>query len=377
MRIVELVNNLDFGGVERQVVDLATSLRARGHEVSIVCLRGRGTLADEVELQGIAVYPLEKPEGPDLGALVRLVRHLRASGAEVVHSHNPLVHHYAVIGGRLAGVGVVVNTIHGLGNLAQRTGLAERLYSLMCRFSSRIVAVCPMALREFRAGGVIPASRLVAINNGIPLAKLLDIPPRQDDGAVVFGIVGRLVPVKDHQSLLHAFALLRAKRPATRLAILGDGPLRAELEALAQRLGIADAVRFQGYSADVAGFLASVDVSVICSTSEGLPLSVLEAMAAARPIVGTAVGGIPDLIEGGDCGWLCPPGDSAALAGALCAAADAGIPDLRARGESGRRHAAESYSLERMTLEYETLFRNCAGDHSAVASQPTRDAAGL
>lgn len=358
MRIVELVNNLQFGGVERQVVDVAGAFQDRGHDVRVLCLRGSGPLAPALQDRGVEVLALQKKEGPDLGVFLRMADYLRRNRIDVVHSHNPLVHHYAVVASRLAGVPVVFNTIHGIDNLASPPGFAEKLYAAMIRWSDASVAVCPMAHRAFIAGGVIPPDRLITINNGISQAAYLKLEQRiSGDGNIVFGIVGRLVPVKDHSLLLDAFQRLLQRQPACRLRILGDGPLRESLEQQAQRNGIKHATEFVGYSADVPAFLATVDVAVLTSVSEGLPLSILEAMAAARPVVGTAVGGMPDLIEEGVTGWLCPPGDPDGLASALGQAVAAGRDRLASMGARARELAADQYSLDRMIDEYENLFR--------------------
>jgi len=356
MRVVELVNNLEVGGTERLVVDLALALHARGHDVRVVCLRGSGPLATPLEEAGIDVQPLEKSDGPSLRTLLDLNRSLRACRADVVHTHNPLVHHYGVVAGRLARVPAIVNTIHGLGNISSPPGLKEVLYSLSCRASSRVVAVCGMAERVLARSSVIPRAKLVAINNGIPLEAFLSCTPRTVGGQFSFGIVGRLVPVKDHSTLLRAFAQLLSVRPDCRLEILGDGPLRQTLEETAVRLDIAEFVRFRGYSADVAGFMSRIDCLVLCSVSEGLPLSVLEGMAAALPIVGTDVGGMRDLVEGARCGWLCPPSDPGELARALVAAASTGPAELAEMGKRARAHVVAEYSLQRMTERYERLF---------------------
>jgi glycosyltransferase involved in cell wall biosynthesis len=363
MRILQLVNSLDFGGTERLVVDLATALQSRGHRLHVVCLRNRGNLAEMLERAGVEVYALDKAEGPSVQTLWRFVGYLKRQHIEVIHTHNPLVHHYGVLGGRLAGIRAVVNTIHGIGNLSASPGFKEFLYSRMCRLSSRIVAVCPMAHRTFAKGGVIPTPKLIAINNGIHVESFLGVEPAAAQPGAVFGIVGRLVPVKNHRSLLEAFAAVLPTHPDSRLEILGDGPLRAALEQRVSELGIAERVTFRGYGSDVSGFMRDIDIAVLCSDSEGLPLSVLEAMASGLPVVGTDVGGMRDLIEGGECGWICPPGSVTALASALLAAASTKTSERRAMGERGRAHVAEHYSLERMTVEYEQLFTEILAEH--------------
>jgi glycosyltransferase involved in cell wall biosynthesis len=363
MKIVELVNSLEFGGTERHVVDLAVSLQGLGHAVHVVCLRGAGPLAAQLESAGVEVVTLDKPEGPNLRVLRRLIGILEHQRIDVVHSHNPLVHHYGLVAARWAGVPVVVNTIHGIRNLSTRRQFKEILYSISCRATDRVVAVAPSAYRAFVAGGVIPRSKLTVINNGIPLDAFVAIPARQPGPQFVFGIVGRLEAVKDHRSLLHAMATVVKERSDCRLEILGDGPERAALESLTAELGIGAYVTFHGFRTDVANFLAGIDVAVLCSTSEALPLGVLEAMAAARPVVGTTVGAIPDLIGQGGCGWLCPPSRPQELAVAMRAALNAPSAERSAMGARGRDHAISEYSLPRMVAQYAQLFEDLLARH--------------
>jgi glycosyltransferase involved in cell wall biosynthesis len=357
LNIVQLVNTLEVGGAEHLVVNLAHSLRARGHSVSVVCLRQTGALMQSLVEAGIRVWQLDKPEGPSLQAVRDLARHLAAVRADVIHSHNPLVHHYAVAAARLAGVRVVVNTIHGIANIASHPGPKEALYGLACRLSDAVVAVCPMAFRAFSSGRVVPRRKLVVINNGIPLQHFLRVPERRAGIETVFGVVGRLVPIKDHQTLLQAFALLLTRAPGCRLEILGDGPLRTQLQSQAHELQIDSRVRFHGARTNVADFLASIDVAVLSSVSEALPLSLLESMAAGRPVVSTAVGGVPDLLSPAHCGWLCPPSRPDLLAESLLAAHQT-EPVMRARmGARARQFALQNHSLDRMADEYVALYR--------------------
>jgi glycosyltransferase involved in cell wall biosynthesis len=356
MRIVQLVNNLEIGGAERLVVDLASALRSRGHDVAVACLRTGGPLEDVVKEAGIDVCILDKPPGPSMRVLSRLKAYLKKFGADVVHSHNPLVHHYGLMAGRLARIPVIVNTIHGPDNISVRAGFKELLYGAVCQFSDQIIAVCPTAYRTFAQTGFIPERKLMVINNGTRLDAFLRVQPRVQDGRFVFGIVGRLVPVKDHRSLLEAFSLVLRQYPACQLEILGDGPLRGELQRQASALGISANTVFHGYRADVPAFMERIDVSILCSLSEGLPLSVLEAMAAGLPIVGTDVGETKPLVEGANCGWLCAPGEPGELSKAMLRAANATAEERHAMGARARHFAVNSYSLARMVDDYESLF---------------------
>ena len=169
-----------------------------------------------------------------------------------------------------------------------------------------------------------------------------------------FGTIGRLVPAKGHSVLIDAFALVCRSAPAAELSIFGYGSLDAELAGQIARLGLEGKVRLEGRTGDSPGALQDLDVFVLSSGNEGLPLVILEAMAAGLPIVSTSVGGVPEVLPK-ESAWLCPPGDAGALAGAMLQAMESG--DLRERGEASRRVATAGYGLEHMARRYEELYR--------------------
>jgi glycosyltransferase involved in cell wall biosynthesis len=231
---------------------------------------------------------------------------------------------------------------------------AKALYAASCLMTDRVVAVCEAVAQVLRRQLPLSRRKTVVVHNGIDSEALLSIEPRRPDGQFVFGTMSRLVPVKDHFSLLEAFAAVRSRYSRCRLEILGSGELENELKSFACRVGVSGAVSFLGWSSDVAGFLARLDTFVLSSLSEGLPLTVLEAMAAGLPIVATAVGGITEIVRGTDCGWLCPPAEPALLAERMTSALEAG--DRPTRGERGRSAIRSQYSLATMTDRYEELF---------------------
>jgi glycosyltransferase involved in cell wall biosynthesis len=175
----------------------------------------------------------------------------------------------------------------------------------------------------------------------------------------VIGTLGRLEPQKGVEHLLRAMVRVLDARPAARLVIVGDGPLRAELEALAARLGIARAVRFAGWRTDVPEVLSALDLFCLASLWESFGIVLAEAMLASLPIVATRVDGIPEVVCDGETGFLVAPGSDAELAERILALlADA--PLRRALGEAGRARALERFSVRRMVAEYEGFFRRLA-----------------
>jgi len=352
MRIAELVNNLELGGAERMLADLSIELRARGHYVHVICLRGEGPLAEPLRQKGINVSSLNKSSTASLPIVRKLGSVLLAQNIEVLHTHNPLVHHYGVVAGWRAGVRALVSTLHGPGNLDE---LRSRiLYDVCCLGTSRVVSVCESLERRVHASTSIAWRRSTVIPNGIDMDRFLAVSPRESAEPFTFGTVGRLAPVKDHANLLKAFRLVLERYPASRLEILGDGPLREELRAISCSLRIDGQVGFHGASLDVPGFLGKLNAFVLASLYEGLPITMIEAMAAGLPVVGTEVGGISEMVKGSGCGWLSPPGRPELLANALCGAIESN--DRRQLGEAGRSFARNRYSLKTMTDSYERLF---------------------
>jgi glycosyltransferase involved in cell wall biosynthesis len=174
------------------------------------------------------------------------------------------------------------------------------------------------------------------------------------NGKFVFGMVGRLAPVKDHITLLDAYARVCSQEPTVQLELLGDGPLYNTLRQRADALGIGDRVVFHRSSLDADKFLARLDTFVLSSLSEGLPLSLLEGMAAGLPVVATSVGAIPELVQASQCGWLCPPAQPAALSAALLTSLRCG--QRSEWGARGRDYVLRNNSVTAMTLAYERLF---------------------
>jgi len=357
MRIAHVIDSLDCGGAEQVAASLAVCQSRQGHSVWVVCLRGLGSQpvgTQALGKAGVNIVTLEKPPGFHLHTLRKLAAFLKEQRIDVVHAHNHVVHHYGAVAARWAGAPAVLNTLHGSSSLLMAPLWTKVLFWLSCVISDRVVSVCLQVQEVFRKSFPLPGKKTCVVNNGVDLSRLPAIPPRARGKVLTFGTIGRLDPVKDHANLLEAFAILRNKHPDTQLRLLGDGILRHELQQLAATLSVADAVCFEGFDLDVARFLGSIDVYVISSRSEGLPLTLLEAMGAGLPVVTTAVGEVPRIIGAARGGWLCPPSSPEKLAEAMAKALEE--PDLSTMGAANRRAAEQYYSAERMAHDYEALY---------------------
>ncbi len=368
MRIVQFVNNLDMGGLERLVLDLAQCQLANGHEPAIYCLTHPGRLASEAERSGIKVRAFEKPPGVHPSTVFKIARQLRIDRPDVLHLHNHLVHHYGVVAGKLAGVPVFVNTRHRAeqtlisspnGSSISTTPTDKKsdlIFRATLPFVDSVVLISESTRSFFIQHCGVPASKTRVILNGAHLERYLETPanPGAAFPRVRFGIAARLVPAKDHYTLLRAFASVVGEIPLAELAIAGDGPLRQDLESFTQELKLTDRVRFAGALPDTTKFLSELDIFVLSSLNEGLPIALLEAMAAGLPIVATRAGGIEEAAVDGQNAYLAQPGDAEGLAQAMIRMA--GRADLAEMGAAGREMVKTRFSIDQSWAEYHKLF---------------------
>ena len=354
MRIIQIVESLDLGGLERLAVNLAIEQKRRGDDSEIYCVCRRGVVADEAEAAGIPVRCFNKPPGLNPLALLRIARALMADRPEVVHTHNANIHHYGAVAAKLAGVPVIVSTRHS--PLSPR-GLMyrERHFRWARHFTDAIVFVSNPARDSIVAGLGLQKMRTAVVPTAIPLQPFLAKPasPLSLWPRVRFGTLGRMVPEKAHDVLIDAFCSVLRTFPGAELRIAGGGPLYQELGESVSSKGLAERVRIEEATSDPAGFLQALDVFVLSSRSEGLPLVLLEAMAAGLPVVATRVGGIPDFLPE-DVGWLCPAENSGALANAMISAVNS--PELVTRPARGKAVILQKHSIATMCDAYGELF---------------------
>lgn len=375
MRILHVVENLERGGLERVVADLARMQRDQGHEVRVACLFGRGLLAAELEAAGIEVLACGKRSGLDLAAIGRLRKLLLEERGGILHTHNAAAHYHAMLAAARVPFTRIVNTRHGMG-IARPRSRREWLYRRAMRGTDYVVAVCEAARARYAPLRSRARTRLLAVPNGIRVDRFRAADPSRrarlaaalDLGtdARLAGTVGRLEPVKDQAMLLRAFARLHEAMPCAALLLVGDGALRGALEALAGSLGIEHRVRFLGDRDDVPELLGGLDLFVLPSRSEGYSIALLEACASGLPIVATDVGGNSEIVVDGRNGRLVPAGDEQALADAMHALL-ADPPEASRLGRAGREWAMAEASLQVMAERYQRLYEGRPG-HATLAA---------
>jgi glycosyltransferase involved in cell wall biosynthesis len=229
----------------------------------------------------------------------------------------------------------------------------------------RMTVVGPEVADYFTGTIGVPRERVTIVPNGVDIGAF-DCDresARRDLGLdsreLVLGTVGRLEPEKDQTTLLDVFGQVRARHPRARLLVVGDGSLAESLRAYARQIGVADHTLFLGYRRDIAKLLAAMDVFVLTSIREGLPISLIEAMAARRPVIASDIGSVNDLVRNGENGLVVQAGNAAGFAGAVERLI--GSPELCERlGQAGRRTVEASYSLAAVIRTYEELYRSAA-----------------
>ncbi len=354
-RVMIVVHGLETGGAEMMVLHLARELDRAGHPVRVVSLHGDETdVAGLMRRAGIDVVALNKAGGPDPRTVLRLRAQMRDFSPTVVHTHLPVLE-YVLPAARLYGRRVgIIHTVH---NLAR----AETRHRVLRAVNRRAFShgVVPVALNEEVRSSIcreyaLPPSAVPVVGNGIDLDAFRGPQRRGLRGAGARLLcVARLAPAKNHALLLQTVARLRESGRDVSLTLVGDGPLRGRLEELARELGISEHVRFAGRRTDTPAFYRDCDLFVLLSDYEGMPMSIIEAMASGLPVVATRAGGVGELVDDGVNGALVEA-DAAAAAEAI--AAICGDPALYARLSAGAVMTSSRYSATAMMEKYVDLY---------------------
>lgn len=347
--VVHVSPSLDMGGLEKLLVEFARLVDRERFTLRFVGLGCRGVLADDIEACGWPATALDEPEGLHPGLVFRLARRLRRWRADVLHTHDDRAHLYGTFAGRLARVPRIVHTRHGRSPDVSRR--QKILLTTAARMIDHFVCVSEDSARLAVQQG-IPPGRVRTICNGIDVRRFPYVGPHPNGPAVV---VARLSPEKGIETLLHATTLVVRADPAFQLEIAGDGPSMISLRKTMVELGLEGHVRFLGQVRDVSALLARAGLFVLSSLSEGISLTLLEAMASGLPVVTTRVGGNPEVVADGENGFLVPPQDPRALADALLRLRRDREACVR-MGEIGRRDVETKFDIRRMVSEYEMLY---------------------
>ena len=327
IRVCHVMSADLWAGAEVQVATAASYLVQQADVTLTAVLFNDGPLADELKRLGVPVLVIDERRHNPLQILLALIRFLRVHPQDVVHTHRNKDNVLGAVAAKLVGVPCVIRTVHGRAEPMRGWQRAKyRAYEVLDgivlrRVADRIIAVSRSVAETLEGAGCARPS-IVQIANGIQVGRLrrgrapelvrqeLGISP----GVPVIGTVGRLSPVKGHIHFLRAARLVLEREPAARFVVVGDGPLRGQLVAEAERLRIERACVFTGSRTDVQDLLGALDIFVLPSLDEGIPMALLEAMALGKPAVASAVGGVPEILTDRATGLLVAPGNEGVLA---------------------------------------------------------------
>ena len=381
IRILRLIARLNVGGPSLHVCYLTSELEHLGYETILAAGRvgsGEGSMeyvARERHIEPLFIEGFQRDIDPrnDAQAVRHVLRLIHEFKPHILHSHTAKAGAVGRIAALRSGSDrpkAVVHTFHGhvlrgYFNPAA-TAVFRQVERQLARSTDALIAVSPEVRDDLVSFGVAPSDRIEVIRLGLDLDARTAVPPQAraetraalgvSDESFLVGWLGRMTEVKRVDDLLRSFARLRSSGIDAHLALVGDGPLRTELEALARSLGVHDRCHFLGYREDVGACFAAFDTVALTSANEGTPVTLIEALAARVPVVSTDVGGVSDVVSEGESGFLVPAGDIEAIADRLARLAR--DPELRERfGETGSASVRERYSVPRLVQDIDALYR--------------------
>ena len=361
IKVLQLARDLDSGGLEKLIYDICNGIDKTLFDISVCCLHFKGEYGEALEKMGIRVQVLPFPKQVDYWSFLKVARVLRRLKPDILHTHNSHAFIDGTMAAIVAGRTMVVNTDHARNYPdRKRVLLAERVCAW---FARRVVTVSEHTRNQLAEYVKIPKDRIRIIHNGIEASKYVI---RVDSGVKrkelgicdffpVLGLGVRLSRQKGIEYLLEAMPSLVLRFPKIVLLIAGKGELEQELRERAERLGVAGHVRFLGVRMDWNEILQLLDVYVLPSVWEGLPLAILEAMAARKPIVATSVGGVPSVIVHNEHGLLVSPKNPAQLSDAICTLLLDSVLATTLAGNAMDRFF-DRFTLAQMVAAYEQLY---------------------
>jgi glycosyltransferase involved in cell wall biosynthesis len=374
LRILFVLTGLAYGGAETQLVRLATRLKSRGWEVSVVSLMPPKAYVEDLEAAGIPVFSLGiRRKLPDLGPVLRFARIIRKWRPDIVHSHMVHANLLARIVRFLAPIPVLICSAR---NIDEGGRFREVLYRLTDSLCDLTTQVSHAGLERYVRMGAVPRHKIRYIPNGVDTERFK---PNLEDrlkfrkelgvDGFVWLAVGRFDPPKDYPTMFQAFARVVHKHSNTILLIAGDGPLRKTMENLARELGIEKRTKFLGIRRDIPQLMNAADAYVMSSSWEGMPNVLLEASATGLPIVATDVGGNREIVLDGVTGFLVPPRNPEALARTMLRIMDLSDEERKEMGKRARKHIEVKFNLDRVVDLWEILYYELLEKKGIVAQK--------
>lgn len=358
--VAHVIDRLPPDGAERLLVDVLRH-RSQDYRYVVLCLVGGGPMEEELAKIDVQVVVFGKKHKIDVGLLIRLIHWFRKHRPEVVHTHLFTADTWGRLAALAARVPGIFATIHSIN--IWKTGVHRAVDWCLAKVSTKLVACAPQVERSLIEDGRISPDKILTISNGIDLDRFEDIPPLDlvDEfsaprRAVTIALIGRLHTLKGHLDLLQALVSLKRRSAQFHVFFVGEGEHRDEIAARSRDLKLNECVTFTGLRSDIPSIMVAIDIVVMPSHWEGLPMTLLEAMASGRAIVATSVGGIPDVITDDYNGILVPPREPAALERALN---DLMQDEERRKrlGKHARATVTEKYNAAHIIKKYEALYK--------------------
>jgi glycosyltransferase involved in cell wall biosynthesis len=372
LRTLFVIDELDIGGTEQQILEIVRRIDRDRFEPYVCCFR-HGRKAQEIEALGVPLLHEPKRLKADPGLVLRLANVMRRERFDIVQTYLWTANTWARLAARIAGVRWLVASERNVDIWEER--YKRVIGRLLARSTDRIIANSEAVRQYLLNRGGLAGDKVVTIYNGVNLDRFrAPCDPRVrrrelgiDDEVVLAGCVARVEPAKDHATLLQALALISNRVPRLHLVIVGGGSEEPRLRRMARELGIGERVHFTGFRTDAAEWLQSVDISVLSSVKEGLSNTLLESMAAGKPVVATDVGGNAEVIVENETGYLVPPRRPTELGAALARLA-CSRELTAALGAAGRRRADGVFSVRAMVERTEQLYLDLVGGGDRVAA---------
>ena len=354
MKIMQVIPYFCFGGAETMCENLTYALTKMGHAVTVVSLYNEQTpIARRMEANGIRILYLDKKLGLDLSMVPKLIRIMKREKPDVIHTHLDVIK-YAVLAAKLSGIRRCVHTVHNVAHEEAEGRLQKIINTVYFRLGWSVpVALSPEVRRTIVAFYGLKEEGIPMIFNGVDLGNCCPKEHYSLAKPARLMHIGRFNEQKNHKGLLEAFAKIIKVYPDCCLQLIGDGNLQSETEAYAKTLGIGEKVAFLGNQTNVYPFLQEADIFLMPSKFEGMPMTIIEAMGTGLPIVASAVGGVPDMLEDGRSGMLVPC-DPEAVAHAVLKLLQQ--DDLRKTVGIHARAESEKFGAEHMARCYFDVY---------------------
>lgn len=365
IKIMHILLSLECGGAEKVVVNLVKKLHGEKLAFSICALDRVGALRDELDAD-MKVVCMARKSGLDFQLPFKLARAIKEEAPDIIHMHNPTALLYGAIAGKMARVRGMIVTQHG--SVSAENPRMRFITGRLSRMANKNIPVSADIEKYLRNKYSLKSDKIETIINGIDDSIYRPNAAERVEGKrkfdlkdnIIIGHVARFSAEKDQRHLLKAFSMVASKIDNAMLVMVGDGPLRDDLELFAKELNISDKVLFTGFRSDIPALLNIFDIFVLSSTREGTSLTLIEAMGAGLPIVATDVGGNSNVLDDKKTGLLVPARNAGRLADAIISLCQ----DPRAReemGKAGRKRMEENFSLNKMAENYAKLYMELVG----------------